>query len=147
MRRLAVSLALAVVVLVAGCLPGEPSPAPIQAYTIGVSNGTTLTVTLIVNGRTIETVPPGSGTADPIPASRLGPLPWAVEARSPSGRLLTSMTVHEGDVLATSDPRGGGSAQGVGGRVDLSCGRLDIWSGPPMIGPAPGSGSPGDCAP
>jgi hypothetical protein len=147
MRRIAVSLALATGVLVAGCLMGEISPAPARDYAIGVANGTTLTVTLIVNGRLIESFPPGGGTTDPIPAGRLGPLPWAVEARSASGRLLTSMTVHEGDVVATSDPDGGGSAAGVGGRVDLSCGRLDVWSGPPMIGPAPGSGSPGDCAP
>jgi hypothetical protein len=152
MRRLAVSLAfaigvLAVVVLVAGCLGNEPSAAPGPAYTIGVSNGTTLTVTLVVNGRLIESFPPDSGTTDPILASRLGPLPWAVEARSASGRVLTSMTVHEGDLYVTVDPNGGGSANGIGGRVDLSCGRLDIWSGAPMIGPAPGSGSPGDCAP
>ena len=30
---------------------------------------------------------------------------------------------------------------------NLSCGRLDIWSGPPLSGPPPGPGKPGDCAP
>jgi len=57
------------------------------------------------------------------------------------------MTVHPGDVWATTGPNGEGREKGDGVRVDLSCGRLDVWSGPPMIGPAPGTGSPGDCAP
>jgi hypothetical protein len=70
------------------------------------------------------------------------PLPWSVEARSPSGRLLISMTVRPGDVDGE-----GTEQRGTGGRVDLSCGRLDIWSGPPMLGPAPGDGMPGDCLP
>ncbi len=35
----------------------------------------------------------------------------------------------------------------MGARVDLSCGRIDIWSGTPMMGPAPGPGVPGDCDP
>ena len=39
------------------------------------------------------------------------------------------------------------SAQGDAVRVDLSCGRLDIWSGPPLLGPPPGPGTPGDCTP
>jgi hypothetical protein len=138
------AMALLLVALVAAC----GTPAPTQAYSIGVANGTTLTVTIFVNGRAVETFGPGSGTGmDGIPANQIGPLPWSVEARSPSGRVLTSMTVHEGDVSSTTLPGGGGSSKGVGGRVDLSCGRLDIWSGPPPIGPMPGSGSPGDCAP
>jgi len=107
---------------------------------VQVSNGTTLVVTLVVNDETVATV--ASGANETIPASRLPSAPWRVEARSPSGRVLVSMTVHLGDVTVTSD-----GLRGVGSRVDLSCGRLDIWSGSPMIGPAPGSGSPGDCRP
>ena len=57
------------------------------------------------------------------------------------------MTVRDGDLQATTNPDGGSSANGIGGRIDLSCGRLDIWSGVPVIGPMPGPGSPGDCLP
>jgi hypothetical protein len=54
------------------------------------------------------------------------PLPWSVETRSPSGLVLSAMTV-----------KAGGSAGAFGDvvRADLACGRLDIWSGPPMLGP------------
>ena len=104
---------------------------------LSIANGTTLTVTLVVNGAPLGTFGPGV-ERDPIPAADLPALPWHVEARSPSGRVLASMTVRPGDVSVTS---------GDGARVDLSCGRLDIWSGPPMSGPVPGTGSPGDCAP
>ena len=37
--------------------------------------------------------------------------------------------------------------KGSGARVDLSCGRLDVWVGPPMHGPFPAPGRPGDCDP
>jgi len=77
----------------------------------------------------------------------LPPLPWYVEARSESGRVLVSMTVRPGDVFATMYPDGHGETRGAAVRADLSCGRLDVWSGPPMSGPAPGSGIPGDCLP
>jgi hypothetical protein len=134
--------------LVVGLASGCGTPAASQVYAIGVANGTTLAVTLVVNGQVIRTFTAGSGTGtNGIPASEIGPLPWVVEARSPSGRLLTSMTVRAGDVSSTSLPGGGGSDIGVAGRVDLSCGRLDIWAGPPLLGPVPGSGTPGDCAP
>ncbi len=120
---------------------------PPEAMTLSISNGTTLTVTLVVDGIVVRTVAPSTG-ADPIPASALPALPWVVEARSPSGRVLTSMTVKAGAVWQVAAPvEGGSESKGVGARADLSCGRLDIWSGPPMIGPAPGPGSPGDCAP
>jgi hypothetical protein len=56
--------------------------------------------------------------------------------------VLVSMIVHDGDVVAAAD-----GDKGDANRVDLSCGRLDIWSGPPLLGPAPGPGSPGDCGP
>jgi hypothetical protein len=108
---------------------------------LSISNTTTLVVTVVVNGEPVATVAPGV-LIDPVSAVVLPPLPWAVEARSPGGRVLVSMTVHAGDVRI-----GASSAQGDGARIDLSCGRLDIWAGPPMIGPPPGPGTPGDCAP
>lgn len=113
---------------------------------LGISNGTTLTVTLVVNGAVVRTVAPGGGV-NAIAANDLPALPWAVEARSPSGRVLTSMTVKAGDVQRSTEPDGSTMYRGAASRVDLSCGRLDIWAGPPLLGPMPGPGVPGDCEP
>lgn len=81
-----------------------------------------------------------------IDVAALPPLPWNVEARPPSGRVLTSMQVRPGDVQSADS-----AVHTIPiGRVDLSCGRITIWagdvspSGPP---PFPSPGSPGDCAP
>jgi len=71
--------------------------------------------------------------------------PWLVEARTPTGRVLSSMTVRPGDVWETTMPDGSTQMKGDAVRVDLSCGRLDMWSGPPLLGPAPGPGKTGDC--
>jgi hypothetical protein len=127
--------------LLAGCVPTATPP-----MRLSILNGTTLTVTLVVNGTVIDSFASGTGS-DGIPASALPALPWAVEARAPSGRVLVSMTVNAGDVWQTTGPNGEVTAKGVGRRADLSCGRLDVWSGPPLMGPAPGSGTPGDCEP
>ena len=121
--------------------PASPSG---TQMTLSIQNGTTIAVALMVNGTVIETVTAG-GYQDPIKAKLPG-LPWNVETRSPSGRVLSSMTVHAGDVWQTTDPNGGGETKGDAVRVDLSCGRLDVWSGPPLLGPVPGPGQPGDCA-
>lgn len=138
-RSLLVLVVMAVTVAVAlGCGAGGGSAPPPG---LSIANGTTLPVTLLVNGTLVGAIAPGV-ERDPIPASDLPALPWSVQARSPSGRVLASMTVRPGDVSY-----GAGEAKGDGVRVDLSCGRLDIWSGPPMSGPVPGTGSPGDCAP
>jgi hypothetical protein len=107
-------------------------------------NGTSLEVALLVNGKPLQVLAPGEWR-EAIPASALPPLPWSVEARSPSGRVLLTLTVNEGDVASGVNPGGSTFSKGAAARVDLSCGRLDIWSGPPLAGPAPGPGSPGDC--
>jgi uncharacterized protein YceK len=134
-----VALATGAVVLV-GCGSLLPQPNPQPGAGISVANNTTLDVTILLNGSAIGRV--RAGDAAEIPPGELPPLPWSVEARSPSDRLLVSMTVRPGDVDQEGNER-----RGTGGRVDLSCGRLDIWSGPPMLGPAPGEGVPGDCVP
>jgi hypothetical protein len=116
---------------------------------LGVSNGTALTVTLVVDGQTVGEFPPG-GPGPTIDTARLPALPWSVEARSPSGRVLTSMHIEPGQVGSRSRPDGGTESSGTFGRVDLSCGRLTIWagdfqpSGPP---PPPSPGTNGDCVP
>jgi hypothetical protein len=144
--RLAAALSA---VLLAGCNAfGGPSADPAERPSLGVSNGTTLTVTLVINGQPVGDYP-GGGPQPTIEIAALPPLPWNVEARSPSGRVLTSMMVNPGDVRTTS-VAGAVTKSGTMGRVDLSCGSLRIWAGDLMpSGPAPSEppGSPGDCAP
>lgn len=116
---------------------------------LGISNGTTLDVTLWVNGHLVAQDPAG-GPAPEIDSSRLPPLPWVVEARSPTGRVLTTMRVEPGQVWTTRRPDGGTETGGAMGRVDLSCGRLTIWAGDMQpSGPVPAQppGRPGDCVP
>jgi hypothetical protein len=133
--------------LLAGCGTSQP-PAPNPK--LGISNGTTLTVTLVVNGQSIADFPPG-GPDPTVDVAALPPLPWTVDARSPSGRLLTSMEVRPGDVRSSSiGPSGEASYSGTFGRIDLSCGRITIWAGdvtPSGPAPVPSPGKPGDCAP
>jgi hypothetical protein len=136
------AVAIVAMFLVAACnvLPGE-RPA------LHLDNGTTLAVTLVVNGQAVASYPAGQGTEPAGFAGPLPPLPWSVAVLSPSGRVLTTMAVQPGDVGSTTS----GTAQSFRGtlaRVDLSCGRLDLWAGDaPPLGPAPGPGVPGDCAP
>jgi serine/threonine protein phosphatase PrpC len=151
-RRRTVLLALAAVVLgVAALVAAFPSaePAPRQPA-LGIANGTNMTVTVLVNGQSIGTFPPG-GPQSSIGGPGLPALPWTVEARTSSGRLLTSMDVRPGSVWATTRPDGAVEEAGTMGRVDLSCGRLTIWAGDvmPSGGPIPSGspGTPGDCAP
>lgn len=131
--------------LLLGCTPTAlPERVP-ATHSLEAGNGTSLTVTLVVNGAALRVVPPGASAA--IPVGELPLLPYVVEARSPRGRVLTSMTVHAGDVRETITPNGARQYSSAAVRVDLSCGRLDIWSGFPMLGPLPGPGRPGDCEP
>ena len=115
MREVRVGLAAIALLMSAACSAVGPSPS--TPADLEISNGTTLVVTLAVNGSAIAHVNPGG--LEKISPSRLPSLPWIVEARAASGRVL----------------------------VYLSCGRLDVWSGPPLAGPVPGLGHPGDCDP
>jgi glucose/arabinose dehydrogenase len=147
--RLAVSLAIGVAIAACGGTPATPE-ASVQAArggdarSLSIDNGTAIPVTLVINGSVVETVAPGA-LEDPIHAV-LPDQPWSIETRSPSGRVLSTLTVRAGDVVATTpDAHGHSSAQGDAVRVDLSCGRLDVWSGPPLLGPSFIPGPPGDC--
>jgi hypothetical protein len=133
-------LAAAALLVAVACAGTGPVIADLE-----VSNGTTLAIAVDVNGKTITNVGPGNVAR--IAPSQLPALPWKVEARTASGRLLASLTVQPGDVTQTDLPNGGRAYKGAAVRADLSCGRLDIWSGPPLAGPPPGPGSPGDCDP
>ena len=138
-RRWARALASALVfVATAGC-NANPTPS------IGVDNGTTLPVTIVTNGTVLDTVPPQ--TQREVPTAALGSMPWIIQATSPSGRVLLELVVPPGVVWRTTEPDGSTSMHGAASRIDLSCGRLDVYVGPPLAGPMPGSGVPGDCDP
>ena len=137
-------LALVLVLALASCsFPIGPTPTAPDA--LWVNNGTTLTVDVVVNGALKRSV--SAHSQQSISASALPQLPWSVEVRTQSGRVLTSLTVRAGDVLETTAPDGSHIFKGDASRVDLSCGRLDVWAGPPLAGPSPGPGKPGDCDP
>jgi hypothetical protein len=141
MRRHAIASALPLLagLLLAACAASGDVVGP-GDMTLSVQNGTTTPVTLFVTGVRVRDVAPGAIVE--LPASALPSLPWHAEVRLPTGRLLVSLTINAGDVI-----QGPSSAKGDAARVDLSCGRIDIWSGPPLLGPASGPGTPGDCDP
>ncbi len=137
---------IATVLLAGGCqlLPSDAS----GDYDIVVNNGTTLDVAIIVNGSIARVV--NGGASASMPATTLGALPWAIEAKTSSGRVLASMEVSAGSTGCTQDPAGGGtSCRGVVRQVDLSCGRFEMYTNGSGFsgGPAPGPGTPGDCQP
>jgi hypothetical protein len=116
---------------------------------LGIANGTTLTVSLFVNGRLVGNAIPGA-PGPSIEPNSLPALPWTVEVRSPTGRVLVSMIVEPGEVRTATGPDDQISHSGTFGRIDLSCGRLTIWAGdvvPSGPAPPPSPGSPGDCVP
>lgn len=133
-------IAMVVASLVAACGDAATATVPLDLH---VENGTTEAITVLVDGREVGTVGPGTSTT--IPAANLPSGDWTVEARLPGGRTILEGPVAPSVVQRTTQPDGHFSGSGSGQRVDLSCGRLDIWVGLPMIGPAPGPGSPGDC--
>lgn len=102
---------------------------------LSISNGTSIAITLVINGGVIETLAPGE-THDPITAT-LPAKPWTIETWSPSGRVLSTLTVSADATISDTTGRAV--------RVDLSCGRLDVWTGPPLLGPSFVPGPSGDC--
>jgi hypothetical protein len=110
---------------------------------LGVANATDLQVSIVVNGAVIKTLAPQSADKA-IYMGALPSLPWAVEARTSSGRVLATMNVTSGDL----QPQAGITAHGTESGIGLSCGQLYMWSGPTEPSwPAPQPGSPGDCLP
>jgi hypothetical protein len=145
MRRATVVAAVAIVL--AGCgslLPPAPGESPYDVQ-IRVANGTELDVTVVVNGTVVGEAPAQADVT--IGPEGLPTKPWSVEARSPSGRILLSFTVIPGQVTRTTAKDGSVRMSGAGSRADLMCGRLDVFVGPPMLGPVPGPGVAGDCEP
>lgn len=129
-----------------------PSPGPTSSATaqppLSIWNGTTLQITLIVNGQPMRTIQPGD-RQDPVDRTGFPAPPWHVEARTATGRVLAEMDVVPEDIWCTTPgPDGHWGCRSAGDRADLSCGRLDLWAGMPMHGPMPPSSfPPGDCDP
>ena len=136
-RRATVALVACLVTAsaIAGCglLPSASS-----ARDLHVENGTTRAITVLVDGAVVATV--AAGQSATVAEGSLPGGVWSVEARLPGGR-----TVLRGQVDRSRASQTDNSGSGSGVRVDLSCGRLDIWVGVPMMGPAPEPGAPGDC--
>jgi hypothetical protein len=139
MRFRVVASLVAIALACLDCTAGFSEP-------LQVNNGTRLAVTVLVNGQVIRTVEPKSGIVE-ISPERLPPVPWNVEVRSPSGRLLVNLLVRPEMVTRATGTGGQVSLTGAAARADLSCGRLDVWVGPPLLGPLPEPGKPGDCDP
>lgn len=139
------SAALIACIAVAACTAGATSSAtaaPLRPV-VFVSNGTDLSVTLVVNGSAVASATPR--TSVQVSPSALPPLPWSIAATSATGRVLATM-----DVPLQAAPTDPTMHVIPMARVDLSCGRLTIWAGDyPPSGPAYSApaGSPGDCQP
>jgi hypothetical protein len=99
---------------------------------LSVWNDTDIPIAVVLNGSTIAHMDPGT-EHDPLTIAVPPTLPWTVEATSSDGFVLATALV--------------ASTRPVSYRFDLSCGRIDIWSRVPILGPMNGPGHPGDCGP
>jgi hypothetical protein len=133
--------ALALVVLsLLGCSVLPPD------YTLHVSNGTTLPLTLVVNGVKVSDLAPGTEAS--VVAGDLPSLPWSVSTRTPTGRVVATMQVEPDSVVDDRAIDGTGSYSAPAGGVALSCGQVRMWvGGMEPIGGGPAEGKPGDCEP
>ncbi len=131
--------------VIGGCatvLPGERPK-------ITVGNQTELVIRLSVNGIAVGDFPP-EGPAPDVDETALPPLPWDIEARTVSGRLVLSLHVDPGQLHVDRQADGSINAAIAMARVDLSCGTLRLWAGeitPGGPAPMPDAGMPGDCEP
>ena len=106
------------------------------AGAVNIDNGTTVPVTITVNGAVIATEP--AGGAARIATEAFPARPWTIEARSPSGRVLASFTVGTDTVISDQ--------QSIGDVWFLVCGQLVLWAGgPPPDAPHPSPASPAPC--
>jgi hypothetical protein len=136
---------LALCAALTGCAVLQPGERPV----ITIANGTELTVALSVNGIPVGKFPP-DGEGPDVDEQQLPPLPWNMEARTVSGRLLLTLHVEPGQLHVDRQPDGAIHASIAMARIDLTCGTLWLWAGeitPSGPAPNPNAGQPGDCAP
>jgi hypothetical protein len=135
---------IATAVLLGSAACADAGPHVLGEAPLEISNDTTISVVLVVNGTAVRTVPPH--TADKIAPEALPRLPWSVEARSIHSQTLVSLTVRAGQVRQTAVASGIIAHQSPTARAALTCGIVELWSGvQPFGGPFPGPGHPGDC--
>ena len=139
--RAAVPLIL-VAALAAGCSHLIWGP----DYSLSVSNGTTMSVTALLNMRQIAVVEPGNGMM--IHSGDMPARPWTVELTTAGGRILATLPVAEGSVVDERALDGTGSYSAPVSRTVLTCGELLIEVGDTAFtGGGPAEGVAGDCAP
>jgi hypothetical protein len=115
-------------------------------YTLHVSNGTTLPMTLVVNGVKVSDLAPG--TVANVVAGDLPSLPWSVSTRTSTGRVVATMQVEPDSVVDDRAIDGTGAYSAPAGGAALSCGQVRMWvGGMEPIGGGPAEGQPGDCEP
>ena len=138
-------LALLFVIGAAGCganNPGNGAVGPVADadMSLTANNQSDRALELYVNDIKITDV--AAKSSPTIKAPDLPPLPWNAELRLTTGRTLLRLPVASGSVVRTAN---GSNSPGI--RVDLSCGRIELFAIYPLLGPAPGPGRPGDCGP
>lgn len=136
---------ISAVMALAACTSG-PTRVPLGQPQLDIDNGTTLTVTVEINGQHVGDYGPGTQTA--LDLGPLPQLPWHLVARWPNGRTLLTFDVPAGDPDMTAQPQGESDHGGHGSRVYLTCGTLLIWAGTVPMPQSPFSPTPtDDCSP
>ncbi len=97
------SVAVGLLALVIAACTSVRSPTPGQPH-LGLSNATTMRVSLVVNGVGAGAYPPGASVG--LKPAELPPLPWHVEVRTGEGRVLASIDVPADDPYMTAQPEG-----------------------------------------
>jgi hypothetical protein len=145
-RSIAAVCALLLAGALVGCGNGSATDAPPLGpvadadMSLTANNESDRALELYVNGGKIADV--GAKSEPTFKAQDLPPLPWTAELRLPTGRTLLALSVTSGSVVRREN-----GSQSPGIRVDLSCGRIELFAIYPLGGPVPGSGHPGDCGP
>lgn len=144
LRRILVAGLLIVPGLTAACAAEAPASLapPLPAFDVGIANDTTLELTLHVNGASVGIFEPGTISTVLVRAA----YPWIVEVKNPNGRVLTTMTIREGDINPPSQP-GGDQHSAVSSFVALPCGQVAIYGGDVRpVPPSPLPGRPSTCS-
>jgi len=120
---------------------GQRVVTPPDQLRLHVFNSTTMPVMLEINGNDRQMQAQDGlelGIAD------LGPLPWHVVMRLPSGKMPIDVMINPGDDWRQHNADGSFELHPAGAHADLSCGQLRVTTELTPT-PHPGPGSPGDC--